>query len=73
MTDYNRMVWQYRANRTAEATQLLCLWVFLPPEVMVGLYYHFPWWDTWMIRLTAVAWLVASFIDKRTRMYRLDL
>lgn len=71
--DYRRMNWQHRANKIAEAVRIWCCWVLLPPEILYGIYTAFPFSNRVLLVLTAVAWLLASFVDRHTRMWRYDL
>lgn len=70
MTDYRRMVWQYKANRIAEVLRLCCFWVLFPPEIMWGVWYTFPKWNRVALIGTGIVWFAATFIDRYTRMYR---
>ena len=69
--DYRRMEWQYKVNRIAVASMLLCC-LMLAPEVYAAFRYHFPWWDEFTLVFTVVVMLVARFIQKKTEMYRWD-
>lgn len=72
MVDYHRMVWQYRVNRGAEIVTLACFW-FMIPEVVAVFNYHFRSWGVIALAITCVVWLFASFVDRYTRIYRVDI
>lgn len=72
MTDYRRMTWQYRANVTAEIVRILCIFL-VADEMSLAMRYHFPLWDEVMFVVTMMLHQAAVFVDKYTRMYRIDL
>ena len=65
------MEWQYWANRIAIGVKLCCL-VSAVGEVEWAIRYHFPMWDNIAMPITLVVWMAAEFVDRHTRMYRID-
>lgn len=70
--NWHRMIWQYRANVTAEIIRCVLI-VLAADEVAWAIRYHFPWWDDVAIVLTLGLMRLCWFIDHHTRIYRFDL
>jgi hypothetical protein len=72
MTDYKRMERHIRYNRIATWTRIIAVTVMVP-EVFAAITYHFPLWDDIAMPLTLAIHQAASFIQRHTGMYRVDL
>lgn len=73
MTDYRRMEWQARANRTADWTRRLAAAMIGADAVLV---FEFRWWPWWQFLIAApmliAVCLAAEFVYRRTEMYKID-
>jgi hypothetical protein len=61
-----------RYNKVAELVAFICL-LLLAGEVAFAMRYHFPWSDDVVMVVTAILNRIAAFVDRHTRMYRIDL
>jgi hypothetical protein len=71
MTDFARMERHIRYNRIARVINILCV-LLMADEIFNVVAYHFPTWADIAAPVTFLAQQAAAFVERHSRMYRMD-